>query len=123
MAALAEEAAWDTAEAYPFRLPHDLRYNFAAAGRRRPEVYLDPDVRAGMSAFALAEPRAVEEGVGRLRRDLAVGAWRARHGGVLELEDFDAGYRFLRISPAAQAGGSSGRPAGAGYHHFLAVAT
>ena len=72
MAALAEEAAGNTAEVYPFRLPHDLWDNFAAAGWRRPEVYLDPDVRAGMSAFALAKPRAVEEGVGRLRRDLAV---------------------------------------------------
>jgi hypothetical protein len=75
LAALAEEAAGDTAEVYSFRLPHDLWDNFAAAGWRRPEVYLDPDVRAGMSAFALAEPRAVEEGVGRLRRDLAGGAW------------------------------------------------
>ena len=71
MAALAEEAAGNTAEVYPFRLPHDLWDNFAAAGWRRPEVYLDPDVRAGMSAFALAKPRAIEEGVGRLRRDLA----------------------------------------------------
>ncbi len=44
-----------SAEVSDFRLPHDLRDKFAAAGWRRPWLYLDGEVRAGISAFALAE--------------------------------------------------------------------
>ena len=41
-------------EAIPFLLPDDLSDLFAAAGWRRPELYLQPEVRAGISSFALA---------------------------------------------------------------------
>lgn len=78
-----------------FRLPHDLRDKFAAAGWRRPRVYLDDGVRASISAFALADQRAVQDGLRRLAQDLDSGAWYEKHGRVLELEEFDAGYRFL----------------------------
>ena len=50
-------------EVSDFRLPHDLRDKFAAAGWRRPWMYLDGEVRAGISAFALAEQQVVEEGL------------------------------------------------------------
>ena len=33
-------------------LPHDLTDMFFAAGWRRPEIYLNPEVRAGISALA-----------------------------------------------------------------------
>ncbi len=91
-------------EVSDFRLPHDLRDKFAAAGWRRPWLYLDGEVRAGISAFALAEQQVVEEGIQRLRRDLRSGAWHARYHPVLTLEDFDAGYRFLKVLPAAWTG-------------------
>ena len=67
-------------------------------------MYLDGEVRAGISAFALAEQQAVEEGLQRLGRDLRSGAWHARYHPVLTLEDFDAGYRFLKALPAAWTG-------------------
>ena len=60
-------------EVSDLRLPHELRDKFAAAGWRRPWMYLDGEVRAGISAFALAEQQAVEEGLQRLRRDLRSG--------------------------------------------------
>ena len=82
-------------EVSAFRLPQDLRDKFAAAGWRRPRMYLDDGVRGSISAFALADRRAVRDGAPRLRRDLDSGAWRKKHGRVLELESFDAGYRFL----------------------------
>ncbi len=82
-------------EVSAFRLPPDLRDKFAAAGWRRPEMYLDDGVRAGISAFALADRRGVRDGAHRLRRDLDSGAWRKKHGRVLEIESFDTGYRFL----------------------------
>jgi hypothetical protein len=63
-------------------------------------MYLDGEVRDGISAFALAEQQVVEEGLLRLGRDLRSGAWHARYHPVLKLEDFDAGYRFLKVLPA-----------------------
>lgn len=82
-------------EVSEFRLPHDLRDMFAAAGWRRPRIYLDDGVRAGISCFALADRSVVREGMRRLSSDLRSGAWQEKHGSVLTLEDFDAGYRFL----------------------------
>src|SRR5207248_1287251 len=37
----------------PIPVPHDCRDGFFAAYWRRPEAYLDPDVRAGISGFGL----------------------------------------------------------------------
>lgn len=92
VARLVEDATGRRTEVSAFRLPHDLRDRFAAAGWRRPRMYLDGGVRAGISAFALADGRAaVRDGL----RGLDSGAWHERYGSVLGLEDFDAGYRFL----------------------------
>ncbi len=95
------EATGSGVEVFGFRLPHDLQDGFAAVGWRRPWMYLYDEVRAGISAFALAEQSIVEEGIARLGRDLTSGAWHTKHGRVLKIEDFDAGYRFLRVLPAA----------------------
>lgn len=78
-----------------FALPRDLVDLFAAAGWARPELYLDPQVRAGMSAFAVADRSRIAIGVERLKADLASGAWFTRHGHLLERQTFDAGYRFV----------------------------
>jgi len=89
-------------EVSEFRLPHDLWDGFAAAGWRRPRTYLDAGARAAMSCFALADQSVVGDGLCRLSRDLDSGVWRERHGSVLGLEDFDAGYRFLSTGWASQ---------------------
>ena len=95
VAELLRETTGRRVEVSAFRLPHDLRDKFAAAGWRRPRMYLYGGVRESISAFALADQRAVRDGLDRLKRDLDSGVWRKRHGRVLELETFDAGYRFL----------------------------
>ena len=69
-----------------------------AAGWRRPQMYLDPEVRACMSAFALAQPGNLEEGFSRLRHEIESGAWSTKHGVLLERETIDWGYRFLRAA-------------------------
>ena len=94
---LAKENTRQHVEVYPFRLPHDLRDKFAAAGWQRPRMYLDDDVRAGISCFALADQSSVREGLRRLSRDLESGAWHRKYHDILTFEDFDAGYRFLGI--------------------------
>ncbi len=76
-------------------LPYDLSDLFAAAGWRRPEIYLNSVVRAGISAFALAKPTEVELGVRQLAEDLSTSQWNAKYGSIQSLTEFDAGYRFL----------------------------
>jgi SAM-dependent methyltransferase len=80
---LVGEATGGGVEVFGCRLPHDLQDKFAAAGWRRPWMYLDDEVQAGISAFALAEQRVVEEGLEKLSRDLKSGAWHAKYHLVL----------------------------------------
>jgi ubiquinone/menaquinone biosynthesis C-methylase UbiE len=79
----------------PFPLPTDLTDGFAAAAWQRPWQYLDGGYRANISSFAKAAPNAVTQGVQRLADDLAAGVWEQRHGSVMQLPAFDAGYRFV----------------------------
>lgn len=81
--------------AIPFEVPWDLQDCFMAVGWRRPEMYLDRDVRKCMSGFALANQSIVEAGLSRLSRELANGSWRRHHGSVLQHDTTDWGYRFL----------------------------
>jgi len=83
----------------PWLVPHDLQDCFWAAGWRRPEMYLDPEVRACISVFALADPATLEDGLRRLRRDLTTGRWNSEYGSLLEREAIDWGYRFVRAAP------------------------
>ena len=76
-------------------VPHDCVDGFLAAFWRRPEAYLDPGVRAGMSGFALLDRDAVARGVARLEADLASGEWERRFGHLRALDALDAGYRLL----------------------------
>jgi SAM-dependent methyltransferase len=86
------------ARAEPVPIPHDCRDGFFHAYWRRPEAYLDPAVRAGISVFAQLDDAAVEEGIARLRRDLESGEWERRNAELLELEEIDAGYRLIVTS-------------------------
>jgi hypothetical protein len=83
------------ARAEPVPIPYDCRDGFFHAYWRRPEAYLDPAVRAGISVFAQLDAEAVEEGIERLRRDLESGEWQRRNADLLELEEVDAGYRLV----------------------------
>ena len=81
-------------------LPHDCTDGFFAAYWRRPDAYLDPGVRAAISALArLGEP-AIRPAVERLAADLRSGEWDRRYGHLRALEEIDLGYRLV-VSPAA----------------------
>jgi len=62
---------------------------------RRPHVYLDEAVQAGMSLFALTPKAALAEGLSRLRSDLATGLWHRRHAELLRQSELDLGYRLV----------------------------
>jgi hypothetical protein len=83
------------AEIVPVPVPHDCTDGFAAAYWRRPEAYLDPVVRAGISMLAQADDEVLRPGLGRLAADLESGRWRRRYSNLLARETLDAGYRLL----------------------------
>ena len=76
-------------------IPHDCRDGFYGAYWRRPAAYLDPGVRSGISVFARLPESAVTRAVSALRSDLASGSWQSRHAELLELDEFDLGYRVV----------------------------
>ena len=78
-----------------FKLPHDLVDCFAGSCRRRPEMYLDSDIRAVMSAFALADELVVDKELQKLNEDLQTGVWEEKYGWFKELNEADLGYRFI----------------------------
>jgi hypothetical protein len=68
---------------------------FAAAYWRRPEAYLDPEVRAGLSILAQPGDEVLRPGPRRLAADLDPGQCRQRHRDLLGRADYDGGYRLL----------------------------
>jgi SAM-dependent methyltransferase len=76
-------------------IPHDCLDGFYHAYWRRPAAYLDPVVRAGISAFALMDQSCVEAGLSRLALDLESGEWERRNAALLELDELDGGYRLV----------------------------
>jgi hypothetical protein len=79
----------------PVPVPHDCSDGFCGAFWRRPEAYLDPEVRAGISNLKELEGQS-GEGLARLRADLASGAWRERQVELLDADTWDVGYRIVR---------------------------
>ncbi|WP_236792119.1 class I SAM-dependent methyltransferase [Amycolatopsis sp. GM8] len=79
----------------PLPLPWDFTDGVFPAYWRRPAAYLDPGVRRACSALAQTDPDVVERGIRRLRRDLRSGRWHERHHDLLELDQWDAGFRLI----------------------------
>lgn len=79
----------------PVPIPHDCHDGFYGAFWRRPEAYLDPTVRKGISVFARLSKSETDQALMRLRHDLDSGAWRARHAQLIALDDLDLGYRIV----------------------------
>ena len=88
-------ALLDAATVVAVPIPHDCRDGFFAAYWRRPESYLDPDVRAGISGFGILDQSLVERALELLARDLATGEWYRRNEQLLELDEIDLGYRLV----------------------------
>jgi SAM-dependent methyltransferase len=79
----------------PVPIPSDCQDGFFHAFWARPEAYLDPNVRAGISVFARLDQGVVERAVRRLERDLSTGAWQERNATLVERSELDLGYRLL----------------------------
>jgi SAM-dependent methyltransferase len=83
------------AEVQTVAVPYDCTDGFGAAYWRRPQAYLDPTVRAGISMLACAGEPTLAGGLRRLAADLRSGKWHERHAELLGREQLDTGYRLL----------------------------
>ena len=79
----------------PVLVPWDCVDGFFEAYWRRPEAYLDENVRRGISVWARVGPDAEHRAVRSLRDDLASGQWAERNSELLNLEAADLGLRLL----------------------------
>jgi SAM-dependent methyltransferase len=94
LAAIASALA-GTATVTPIPVPRECVDGFLGAFWARPEAYLDPAVRAGMSTLAAAGESVLAEGLTRLAADLDSGEWDARYGHLRSLPELDLGYRVI----------------------------
>ena len=87
----------------PVPVPHDCVDGFGAAYWRRPDAYLDPQVRAGVSMLAQTGDDTLAPGLTRLADDLRTGHWHTRYAELLTLGTIDVGYRLLvtDLAPSA----------------------
>src|SRR5881396_2869172 len=79
----------------PVLIPWDCADGFFEAYWRRPEAYLDENVRRGSSVWARVGPDAEQRAVRSLRDDLASGRWAERNRELLDLEAAELGLRLL----------------------------
>ena len=82
-------------EIIPFLLPPNLKDLFAAAGWRKPEIYLNPEIRKGISTFNKMPEKNLKAGISKLATELDNGVWQQKYGDLLGQDYFDAGYRIL----------------------------
>jgi SAM-dependent methyltransferase len=79
----------------PVLIPWDCADGFFEAYWRRPEAYLDDQVRRGVSVWTkvgyAAEPRAIRS----LEHDLVSGKWADANAGLLDLATAELGLRLL----------------------------
>ena len=83
----------------PVPIPHDCTDGFLCAYWRRPESYLDAEVRSAMSSFARID---AEAGLARLYADLSSGRWAKRNRHLLALDTLDLGYRLVRCEISSE---------------------
>jgi ubiquinone/menaquinone biosynthesis C-methylase UbiE len=79
----------------PVLVPWDCADGFFEAYWRRPEAYLDENVRRGISVWASVGPDAEQRAVRNLRDDLASGRWVERNRDLLDLKAAELGLRLL----------------------------
>jgi len=91
-------------ELVPVPVPHDCTDGFYGAFWRRPEAYLRPEVRAGISVFAQLSSDAVDRAVEELAADLETGRWLNKHRSLLATSELHLGY-YVIVAEPTQTGG------------------
>ncbi|UNK15881.1 hypothetical protein MNQ98_15075 [Paenibacillus sp. N3/727] len=81
-----------------FPVPFDIMDCFFASAWRRPELYLEENFRAAVSALAKCPDELLVPLLHRLESDLRTGIWDEKYGYLRSLETYEGGYRFLITS-------------------------
>ncbi|MBX3204614.1 MAG: class I SAM-dependent methyltransferase [Labilithrix sp.] len=89
------EEAFPSARVTPVPIPRDCEDGFFGAFWGRPEAYLDPHVRRGISVFRQLPREVTEPALARLEAELSSGAWDERHAALRALPELDIGYRLV----------------------------
>jgi SAM-dependent methyltransferase len=92
---LAELASAIGARVEPVPIPWDCADGFFEAYWRRPEAYLNEQVRRGVSCWARVGPEVEQRAVLALREDLASGRWAERNRDLVTLDEAELGLRLL----------------------------
>ena len=92
---LAQLARAIEARIEPVLIPWDCADGFFEAYWRRPEAYLDDNVRRGVSVWAKVGPEVEHRAVSGLRHDLASGRWAERNRELVDLDEAELGLRLL----------------------------
>ncbi len=95
LASLPELADSIGARLKPVPIPWDCADGFFEAHWRRPEAYLDENVRRGVSVWDAVGPDAEQRAVHSIRDDLASGRWVERNRDLVELDEAELGARLL----------------------------
>jgi SAM-dependent methyltransferase len=81
----------------PVLIPWDCADGFFEAYWRRPEAYLEENVRRGISVWAKVGPDAEQRAVHSLRDDLDSGRWAERNHDLVDLDAAELGLRLLIV--------------------------
>src|ERR1700733_645658 len=92
---LTELARAIDARVEPVLVPWDCADGFFEAYWRRPEAYLDAQVRRGMSVWTRVGPEVEGRAVRELGDDIASGRWAERNRDLVDLDQADMGLRLL----------------------------
>ena len=79
----------------PVLIPWDCADGFFEAHWRRPEAYLDENVRRGVSVWTRVGPDAEQRAVHSLRDDLASGRWAERNRDLVDHDTAELCHRLL----------------------------
>ncbi len=86
-------------EIHEVPIPQDCTDGFLGAFWRKPEAYLDPSVRRGISMFAKLPSDAIDRGLAQLSDDLRSGRWEKLFGELFTQDSADLGYRLVIAKP------------------------
>jgi hypothetical protein len=79
----------------PVLVPWDCADGFFEAYWRRPEAYLDEEVRRGISVWTAVGPDVEQRAVRSLRADITSGRWAERNHDLLDLDAAELGLRLV----------------------------
>ncbi len=97
LASLPELANAIGARMEPVPIPWDCADGFYEAYWRRPDAYLDENVRRGISTWTAVGTDVEERAVRKLRNDLDSGRWSERNSDLADMDAAELGARLLIV--------------------------